>query len=370
MEGLVVDPAFWAGKRVFVTGHTGFKGAWLAHWLKTLGAEVTGYALAPPTEPNLFTAADIVAGIKHVVGDLRDAGTLKTSLTEARPEIVLHLAAQPLVRYSYEAPEETFAINVMGSLNLLEAIRACDSVTAVVGVTTDKCYENREWHWGYRENEPLGGHDPYSASKACTEILLACYRRSFLSDRLSLASARAGNVIGGGDWGVDRLVPDMMRSFAAREEVLIRNPSAIRPWQHVLDALSGYLCLAEKLAGPEGRCFAQAWNFGPGTDSEVTVADLARRLQGLWGAGARLQLADRKSGPHEATFLKLDSAKARAELGWAPRWGVDQALQATAEWYRAHAAGAGDLTDLMTAQIAAHQAGTPLAAAGDRAAAG
>jgi CDP-glucose 4,6-dehydratase len=370
MEGLVVDPAFWSGKRVFVTGHTGFKGGWLAHWLKAMGAQVTGYALAPPTTPNLFTAARIADGMTHVIGDLRDGETLKARLIEARPQIVLHLAAQPLVRYSYETPEETFAVNVMGSLNLLEAVRASAGVTAVVGVTSDKCYENREWQWGYRENEPLGGYDPYSASKACTEILLACYRRSFLAERLSLASARAGNVIGGGDWGDERLVPDIMRGFSAGEAVVIRNPHAIRPWQHVLDALAGYLCLAQKLAGPEGPRFAEAWNFGPGSESEITVGELACRLQGLWGPGTRLELAEHKSGPHEANFLKLDSAKARGQLGWSPRWDLGQALQATVDWYRAHAAGAGELGTLMSEQIAGHQAAPLPAETGVKAIAG
>ncbi|MFQ5750772.1 MAG: CDP-glucose 4,6-dehydratase [bacterium] len=357
LESLVVDPAFWAGKRVFLTGHTGFKGGWLAHWLKSMGAVITGYALEAPTNPALFSVATIDEGLTHIIADLRDGDTLNKAVAEAQPEIVFHLAAQPLVRRSYEAPEETFAVNVMGTLNLFEAVRAVGGVKALVNVTSDKCYENREWIWAYREDEPLGGFDPYSASKTCAEILTASYRRAFFEGLVPIATARAGNVIGGGDWGTDRLVPDIMRGFTAKQPVCIRNPEAIRPWQHVLDALSGYLGLAQHLAGPDGERFAQAWNFGPDRNSELSVAEIVRELALLWGEGARYEMASRKNGPHEATFLKLDSTKARLQLGWIPRWGLDDALHATVEWYRAHADQSADLTSLMDVQIARHQKG-------------
>ena len=323
-----------------------------------MGASVTGYALQPPSTPNLFTAADIEGGLTHIVADLRDVKMLARAVADAQPEIVFHLAAQPLVRRSYDEPEETFAVNVMGTLNLFEAVRAAGDVRALVNVTSDKCYENREWIWGYREHEALGGEDPYSASKACAEILTASYRRSFFVGRMPVASARGGNVVGGGDWGVDRLVPDLVSSFTAKKTAVIRNPHAIRPWQHVLDALSGYLCLAQRLAEPDGERYAQAWNFGPDRDSELPVEELARRLRDLWGENARYELATKAEGPHEATFLKLDSTKARTQLGWTPRWSLDEALDATVEWYRAHAARQDDLPELMDRQIVRHQDGS------------
>lgn len=354
---MVVDPAFWSGKRVFVTGHTGFKGGWLAHWLKLLGADVTGYSLEPPTKPALFEVAGIGDGLNHILADLRDKETLQRSIKAAKPDIVFHLAAQSLVRRSYESPGETFDINVMGTLNVFEAARNTEDVRAIVNVTTDKCYENREWLWGYRENEPLGGYDPYSASKACSEILTASYRRSFFTDTLPLASARAGNVIGGGDWGADRLLPDLVRGFSADQSTLIRNPDAIRPWQHVLDAVSGYLSLAEHLAGADGTQFAEAWNFGPDRRSELMVKEIVHKAAALWGEGARFEMAGGSEGPHEATFLKLDSTRARTRLGWSPRWDIGTALQATIEWYRAYSRDTGNPADMMTSQIEQYQEG-------------
>lgn len=356
VEAVVVTPTFWAGRRVLVTGHTGFKGGWLAHWLRRLDARVAGLALAPPEGPSLFAAAAIGAGLTHVIGDLRDGALVRAVMQDFAPEIVFHLAAQPLVRASFLRPEETYATNVMGTLNVLEAVRATPAVRAVVNITTDKCYENREWLWAYRENDPLGGFDPYSSSKACVEILSASYRQSFFTERVRLATGRAGNVIGGGDWGVDRLVPDVMRAFTAGQPVTLRNPDSVRPWQHVLDALFGYLLLAERLMGPDGQRFAQAYNFGPAVASEVTVGGLVARLMAVWGPDARCIIDRPQDPPHEATLLKLDSTRARTELGWIPRWDIDQALEATAQWYRASAHGGANLRDLMDAQIDAHQA--------------
>ena len=364
MENLVVDPSFWYSRRVLVTGHTGFKGGWLVHWLKLMGAEITGYALNPPTNPALFDVAGIGDGVNHVIGDLREVSALRSALRNSSPEIIFHLAAQPLVRRSYESPAETFSVNVIGTLNLFEVVRQIDGVRALVNVTSDKCYENREWVWPYRENEPLGGYDPYSASKACAEILTASYRQSFFKEALPVATCRAGNVIGGGDWGHDRLVPDLMRGFSNSEKVYIRNPSAIRPWQHVLDALSGYLCLAQRMAGRDGAAFAKAWNFGPDRPSELSVADMVKRAASLWGKSARYEFASARNGPHEATFLKLDSTRARTEIGWHPAWGLDEALTATVEWYRAHSVNSTDMAALMTNQIHRHQANDALASHG------
>lgn len=357
MEGVVVDRRFWSGKRVFVTGQTGFKGSWLAFWLTHLGADVTGYSLAPPTEPNLFEIAGIDGLIDHEEADVRDAERLKKSLARARPEIVFHLAAQSLVLPSYSEPRETFETNVMGTVNLFEAVRACDGIEAVVNVTSDKCYENRAWVWGYRENEALGGHDPYSASKACAELVTGSFIRSFFSDGPPIASARAGNVIGGGDWSADRLIPDLIRGFLSGSPVPIRNPAAIRPWQHVLDALAGYLRLAERLAGPDGSRYSGAWNFGPDGAGERTVGEIAARCRSLWGGGAAFETGTARPGPHEAAFLKLDSSKARGLLGWSPRWPLDDALIRTVEWYRAYAEGGTSCADLVARQIDGHQDG-------------
>lgn len=348
MEDLDVTSSFWHGKRVFLTGHTGFKGGWLALWLSELGAEVHGYALAPPTTPSFFITTRLAKRLaSHTLADLRDGDALKRAMVAAQPEVVFHLAAQPLVRYSYIEPVETFAVNVMGTIHLLEAVRALPGVRAVVNVTTDKCYENREWVWPYRENEALGGHDPYSASKAGAEIVTAAWRRSFLDAAgVRVASARAGNVIGGGDWAPDRLVPDFLRALDAGQELVIRSPHAIRPWQHVLEPLAGYLQLAELLA--TGADVAEAWNFGPADDDARPVSWIVDTLCArVPGARWRIEGAPQ---PHEANTLKLDSAKARSRLNWHPRWRLDEALTRTLDWHLAWKAGA-DMSEFCLAQI-------------------
>ncbi len=309
-----MNETFWQDRRVFVTGHTGFKGTWLCLWLQHLGAKVTGYALAPETDPNLFDLASAGQDMESILGDVRDGGTLATALRDASPEIVVHMAAQALVRASYVKPVETFDTNIMGTVNLLEAVRDVSSVRAVVVVTSDKCYENREWVWGYREDEPLGGFDPYSSSKGCAELVTAAYRRSFFDCRktgscVAVASARSGNVIGGGDWSTDRIVPDVIRALTTNQPAIVRNPHAIRPWQHVLEPLSGYLLLAEHLF-ESGASYAESWNFGPHTQDALPVCDLVDKLVRLWGEGANWALRpDSESQPHEATYLKLDSQK-------------------------------------------------------------
>lgn len=330
-----MNPSFWQGRRVFLTGHTGFKGGWLCIWLQSLGAELTGFALEPNTEPNLFTVAKVGQGMHSVIGDIRDLDALQIAMRQAQPNIVIHMAAQPLVRFAYAKPLETYATNVMGTAHVLEATRRSGSARAVVNVTTDKCYENREWEWGYRENEPLGGFDPYSSSKACSELISSAYRRSFLQrEGIALATARAGNVIGGGDWAEDRLVPDMLRAFAQREPAIIRNPDAIRPWQHVLEPLSGYLTLAERLCS-DGERWAQAWNFGPLDADARPVRWLADKLATLWHSDASWQQNSGSDQPHEAHFLKLDVSKARSQLGWSPRWGLPHTLAAVVDWHKA-----------------------------------
>ena len=318
---------FWKDRRVFVTGHTGFKGSWLCTWLVDAGARVTGYALAPDTRPSLFDSAGVEQGMTSILADVRDAAAIQSALTASGAEIVFHLAAQSLVRESYRAPVETYATNVMGTANVLEAVRNTPSVRAVVVVTSDKCYENREWSWPYRESDPLGGHDPYSSSKACAELVAAAYRASF---HVPIATARAGNVIGGGDWAKDRLVPDLMRAFAKGEAAVIRNPLAIRPWQHVLEPLHGYLILAESLLRGE---HADAWNFGPGDADVKPVQWVADELVRRWGNGASWT-QDSGSHPHEAHMLKLDSAKARTQLHWMPRLSLSEALDWIVEWHR------------------------------------
>jgi len=355
------NPQFWRGRRVLVTGHTGFKGGWLAHWLKRSGADVFGYSMEPPSQPSLFAAAGIAGELQHRHGDIRDLPSVQAAFAEISPEIVFHMAAQPLVRPSYDNPVDTFSTNVMGTLHVLEASKRA-GVKSLVNVTTDKCYENREWLWPYREDDPLGGHDPYSASKACAELLTKSYRLSFLDDvnAMRVATARAGNVLGGGDWGTDRLVPDMMRAFADGQPVVIRNPSATRPWQHVLDALSGYVMLAEALSGKDGTRFCEAWNFGPDRGNEQTVSVLADAVRKLWGAGAEIRQEHKNSGPHEARYLKLDNSKARALLGWRPRWDFDEVLVQTVRWYRLfYDSGSRDpaqIAALMDQQIEAYLA--------------
>jgi len=352
-----VNPAFWRGRRVFLTGHTGFKGSWLALWLRQLGAEVTGYALAPATTPNLFTLAGVDGDVRSILGDVRDAKALRAALAASRAEVVIHMAAQPLVRRSYADPAETWSTNVLGLVNLFEAVRAGSGVRAVLSVTSDKCYRNREWVWGYREDEALGGHDPYSASKAAAEIVGESYRDSFFpaakhaQHGVAVASARAGNVVGGGDWAADRLVADVMRAIEAGTPVRIRNPHAIRPWQHVLEPLSGYLLLAEKLV-TDGPAVAEAWNFGPEAGEERPVQWIVEELVRRWGSGASWQ-RDAGEHPHEASFLKLDVSKARARLGWRPRLTLSQALDLIVEWHRVHRNG-GDARAVTLAQIAAY----------------
>lgn len=339
----VVNPDFWRDKRVFITGHTGFKGGWLAMWLQHMGADLKGFALPAATTPNLYEAANIESIVDTTFGDIRDLEVIKAALNEAQPEIVFHLAAQPLVRFSYQDPVGTYAANVMGSVHLLEAVRHCSSVRAVVMVTSDKCYENREWEWGYRENEPMGGYDPYSNSKGCTELVVSAYRSSFFNPAdfsrhgVAIASARAGNVVGGGDWADDRLVPDFIRAMAAGEELCIRSPNAIRPWQHVLEPLSGYIALAQRLV-EDGVRFAQAWNFGPREQDAQPVGWLVERLVDLWGNGASWRL-DGQSHLHEANYLKLDISKAQAHMQWVPRWSLDKALINIVDWYKAYYRG-------------------------------
>jgi CDP-glucose 4,6-dehydratase len=336
-----MNPAFWKGKKVFITGHTGFKGGWLSLWLQQLDAAVTGYALPPPTTPSLFDVAKVGQGMTSVIGDIRDADSLASTISQAAPDIVIHMAAQSLVRRSYVDPVATYATNVMGTVNLLEAVRQTPSVRAVVNVTTDKCYENKEWVWGYRENEPMGGFDPYSSSKGCAELVTAAYRDSYFNKskysehKLALASARAGNVIGGGDWAQDRLIPDILRAIAANQRVSIRHPLATRPWQHVLEPLSGYLALAEKLYS-HGPAFAEAFNFGPAEDDAVEW--IVEQLTERWGDGAAWQ-HDGGEHPHEAHYLKLDCAKARAMLGWRPRLDLSQTLLNIIAWHKAHQLG-------------------------------
>ena len=338
-----MTPEFWSGKSVFLTGHTGFKGSWLSLLLQSFGAHVTGYALQAPTSPNLFEDADVGAGMVSRIGDIRDGDKVAHCLKAAHPDIVLHLAAQPLVRYSYDNPYETYSTNILGLVNVLEAVRKTDSVRAVVNVTSDKCYENKEWPWAYRENEPMGGFDPYSNSKGCAELVTSAYRQSFFHpDRYSLhgvalGSGRAGNVIAGGDWAADRLVPDIVRALLSRQAIVVRNPTSIRPWQHVLEPLSGYLSLAERLF-EQGPDFAEGWNFGSTEDDARPVQWIVDYMVRAWGEGASWRLAD-ETGPHEAHFLKLDSSKARARLGWRPNWSLATTLDSIVEWNLAYASG-------------------------------
>lgn len=329
---------FWKGKKVLITGHTGFKGSWLSLWLQSLGSEVVGISLNPPTTPNLYEQAQVADGMISLRQDIRDVVQIKSIFTEYLPEIIFHLAAQPLVRYSYEEPVETYATNVMGTLHVLEAIRASKTVRAAVLVTTDKCYDNREWVWGYREIDPMGGHDPYSSSKGCAELLIASYRDSYFpaqkysQHQTAIASVRAGNVIGGGDWAEDRLIPDIIRAFQKKETVLIRNPKAIRPWQHVLEPLAGYIELAERLY-VDGAPWAEAWNFGPLEEDAKPVEWIIKKIANLWGVNAGWRV-DERVHPHEANYLKLDCSKAHARLGWHPRWGLEQALKQIVNWYK------------------------------------
>ncbi len=353
-----MNTIFWQGKRVFLTGHTGFKGGWLSLWLQQLGAAVTGYALQPPTNPSLFEVANVARGMRSIIGDIRDAEKLKQAISEAQPEIVIHMAAQALVRYSYAYPVDTYATNVMGTVHMLEAVRATPGVRAVVNITSDKCYDNKEWVWGYRENDPMGGYDPYSNSKGCAELVTAAYRNSYFNPEkyaehgVAVASARAGNVIGGGDWALDRLIPDMLRAIGRGEAVPIRSPDAIRPWQHVLEPLSGYLILAEKLYS-QGTTYAEGWNFGPHDADAQTVGWIIERLTQAWGQGAAWKINGEPQS-HEATYLKLDCSKARAHLDWRPRWNIGKTIEKIVEWHKACDRGA-DMRQVSLEQIDAYQ---------------
>ena len=345
MEALVTAPdrTVWQGRRVFLTGHTGFKGGWLALWLAKLGANVRGYALDPYTTPNFLDTARIGSVIEDTRGDINDLDKITASMIAFAPEIVIHMAAQPLVRLSYLDPLLTYKTNVIGTANVLEAVRKTPSVRAVVSVTTDKCYENKEWIWGYRETDPLGGYDPYSSSKACAEIVTAAYRQSFFNlakfgeHRCGIATARAGNVIGGGDWSDDRLLPDLIRGFLSGDAVRIRHPDSVRPWQHVLEPLWGYIRLAEQLYKGDAAC-ATAWNFGPHDDDAWPVSRIVDKMVDAWGGDAQWIL-DADPGAHEAGYLKLDASKARAQLGWHPSLRIGTTLEWLVSWYRAHAAG-------------------------------
>lgn len=353
------QPTFsWQGKRVFLTGHTGFKGGWLALWLASKGAIVRGYALAPCTTPSLFDVAKIGSDIEDIRGDIRNSATLEPALHDFAPEVVFHMAAQPLVRLSYDDPIGTYETNVIGTARVLDAIRRTPSVRAVVSITTDKCYENKEWVWGYRETDPLGGYDPYSSSKACAEIVSAAYRQSYFpigklaEHKVAVATARAGNVIGGGDWSLDRLIPDLVRGFLAGEPVRIRRPHAIRPWQHVMEPLHGYITLAEHLLSHDPK-FATAYNFGPADDDAREVGWIAEKMTGFWGNGAKWVL-DPDPGVHEAGYLKLDASRARTDLNWTPHLRLETALQWLVEWYRAWQSGA-DMHAFTLAQITAYE---------------
>ena len=340
---------FWASKKVMITGHTGFKGSWLTIWLKSLGADICGLSLEAPTTPSLFAQANVSDGIRHEIQDIRDFEGVASVFNSFKPDIVIHMAAQPLVRLSYDSPIETYGTNVMGTVHVLEASRRAGSVKAIVNVTTDKCYENREWIWGYRENEPMGGRDPYSSSKGCAELVSSAYGRSFFeNDGIGLATARAGNVIGGGDWAKDRLIPDLLNDLERGGTLHVRNPNATRPWQHVLEPLSGYLILAQRLYDEEVS-FSEGWNFGPTDDGERTVGWIAETLATKWGVAAQIA-SQAGEHPHEANFLKLDISKAKQQLGWQPKWSLDVALDKIVTWHKALIANQ-DLQELCIQQI-------------------
>ena len=354
----------YRGKTVLLTGHTGFKGGWLALWLKRLGANVIGLSLPPPSTPSLFESAALAPELTHIEGDIRDQAALHNIMEKYSPEIVFHLAAQPLVRLSYNEPDETFETNVMGSLRVFEAVRQSKSVKVLINVTSDKCYENREWVWGYRENDPMGGYDPYSASKGCAELLFSAWRRSYFNPKtygdkhqIACASVRAGNVIGGGDWALDRLVPDCFRSLSQKETITIRSPNAIRPWQHVLEPLSGYLEVGARLIKDPIK-YGGGWNFGPKSGDDWNVEQIVKTICNIWGDGK--YSVDAGQHPHEAHWLKLDCAKAHIELNWHPRWDVQRALEETTNWYRRFYDGStpSDMRDFTVQQIESYEATT------------
>jgi CDP-glucose 4,6-dehydratase len=357
MNSPIINPSkeFWTGKRVFVTGHTGFKGGWLTLWLHEMGAKVHGYSLDPPTKPSLFEIASVNTICEHEIGDIRDFKKLEASIKAFRPDVVMHLAAQPILRYSYDNPRETYDVNVIGTVNVLEAIRSVDSVQSALIITTDKCYENKEQIWAYRETDRLGGFDPYSSSKACAELVVSSYARSFFKNsETRLASVRAGNVIGGGDWAQDRLMTDIVASLVSNERPEIRNPAAIRPWQHVLEPLSGYLLAAEYLWRREAGAF-EIWNFGPEGGSEVPVEDVARQACKIWGSNIEPLVTIDAKKLHEATYLKVDSAKAAAQLNWHPRLELSKALLMTIDWHKKKIAGQ-DMRQFSVSQIAQYVA--------------
>jgi CDP-glucose 4,6-dehydratase len=334
---------FFSGKKILITGHTGFKGSWLSMVLHIMGAKVFGYSLNPPTNPSLFEVAGVGELVTSYIGDIRDFNFLKKTISETAPEIIIHMAAQPLVLEAFKNPVETYSVNVMGTVNLLEAVRLCGGVKAIVNVTTDKCYENKEWLWGYRENETLGGYDPYSNSKACSELATSSYRNSFFNKAdyqkhgVAIATARAGNVIGGGDWAADRLIPDFIRAISVGEKVKIRNPLAIRPWQHVLEPLFGYLVLAENLY-TVGTDFGEAWNFGPDDTDARNVEWVIKKICSFWGETAGYE-TDKNNYPHEAGYLKLDCSKAKTKLGWSPKWNLETSLKSIVDWNKAYLMG-------------------------------
>lgn len=353
----MIETQFWRGRRVLLTGHTGFKGSWLSLWLRKLGAQVVGYALPPPTDPSLFQIARVGEGMVSIIADVRDLDQLVAAIDEYRPEVVFHLAAQALVRSSYHQPVGTYATNIMGTVHLLEAVRLAGCVRAVLNITSDKCYENRERFEGYREHEPMGGFDPYSSSKGCAELVTAAYRQSYLEKaEVAVATARAGNVIGGGDWAVDRLIPDVLRAIDAGKILFVRRPDAVRPWQHVLEPLAGYLVLAKRLF-EDGQTVAEAWNFGPADDDARSVRWIVEQLVGAMPGV--VWKTDESSQPREANLLKLDSSKARARLAWSPRWRVETALKKTLEWHVAWREGR-DMQAVTLSQIADYQQSTKL----------
>ncbi len=349
-----MDFNFWSGRRVFITGHTGFKGSWLSLWLTQLGAEVTGFALQPSTKPNLYELLGLSKSIDSIIADVTNPRLIEAALVKAKPEIVFHMAAQPLVRQSYLDPYNTYLTNVMGTVNVLQSLRAVNSVRSFVNITTDKCYENNEWLWGYRESEPLGGFDPYSSSKACSEIITAAFRNSYFNSqlhskhKLGIATARAGNVIGGGDWAADRLMPDILNSFGAERPAVLRNPNSIRPWQHVLEPLRGYLTLAHRLF-ISGANMSEAWNFGPVDYEAQTVECVVDKMAKLWGQGACWEI-DSSNQPHEANFLKLDISKAKHRLDWSPKINLDETLMMIVEWEKARLQGS-NMRNVTIAQI-------------------
>ncbi len=349
---------FYKGKTVVVTGHTGFKGAWLAAWLKAMGADVIGYALAPETgRPSLFETAAVGEGMASVIADLRDAEAVAQTIQSGEPELVFHLAAQAIVRRSYDEPLVTYQTNVMGTAHVLEALRSSPNTKAAVIVTSDKCYENREWPWGYRESDPMGGYDPYSSSKGCAELVSSAYRRSFFSDdgTAAIATARAGNVIGGGDWAEDRLIPDIVRAVASGQPVHVRNPGTTRPWQHVLEPVRGYLMLGRRLH-QDGTSFAEGWNFGPAESDSVAVREVTARIKAYWNEAGLAVTEGDGEGPHEAHLLRLECGKARRELGWSPVFTLDEALETTVDWYREYLADPSSAPAMLERQIAEYAA--------------